>query len=459
MENIDLKKAAHVYFIGIGGVSMSGLAKILLKKGFAISGSDMNRSNLTADLEDMGVVINYNQVAGNITKDIDYIVYTAAIHENHKEYAKAKELGIPLINRAVLLGKIMEDFKRAIAISGTHGKTTTTAMLSHILLEAKLDPTVSIGGVLDIIGGNILIGGDEIFLTEACEYTNSFLDMSPNIEVILNVEADHLDFFKDIDDIRASFKKFIDKLDKNGTLVINSSIKDYDKLVEDFKGKLIRVGENNADIIAKDIVFDERGFVSFSYTAFSKDMGRISLLTTGEHNVYNALAAIGVALDLGIDAESIRKGLGGFVGAKRRFEHKGRLIGDIDIIDDYAHHPQEIEASLKAARKYPNKRVVVVFQPHTYTRTKALLSEFAKALSLADIIVLAKIYPARETDDLGISSLDIVRLIEKEGKEVYYMDNFNDIETFLLEKLCPQDMCITMGAGDIVKVGENLLGK
>lgn len=459
MENIDLKKAAHVYFIGIGGVSMSGLAKILLKKGFTISGSDMNRSNLTAGLEDMGVVINYNQVACNITKDIDYIVYTAAIHENHKEYARAKELGIPLINRAVLLGKIMEDFKRAIAISGTHGKTTTTAMLSHILLEAKLDPTVSIGGVLDIIGGNILIGGNEIFLTEACEYTNSFLDMSPNIEVILNVEADHLDFFKDIDDIRASFKKFIDKLDKNGTLVINSSIKDYDKLVEDFKGKLIRVGENNADIIAKDIVFDERGFVSFSYTAFSKDMGRISLLTTGEHNVYNALAAIGVALDLGIDAESIRKGLGSFVGAKRRFEHKGRLIGDIDIIDDYAHHPQEIEASLKAARKYPNKRVVVVFQPHTYTRTKALLSEFAKALSLADIIVLAKIYPARETDDLGISSLDIVRLIEKEGKEVYYIDNFNDIETFLLEKLCPQDMCITMGAGDIVKVGENLLGK
>ena len=211
MENIDLKKAAHVYFIGIGGVSMSGLAKILLKKGFTISGSDMNRSNLTAGLEDMGVVINYNQVACNITKDIDYIVYTAAIHENHEEYARAKELGIPLINRAVLLGKIMEDFKRAIAISGTHGKTTTTAMLSHILLEAKLDPTVSIGGVLDIIGGNILIGGNEIFLTEACEYTNSFLDMSPNIEVILNVEADHLDFFKDIDDIRASFKKFIDK--------------------------------------------------------------------------------------------------------------------------------------------------------------------------------------------------------------------------------------------------------
>ncbi len=459
MENIDLKKAAHVYFIGIGGVSMSGLAKILLKKGFTISGSDMNRSNLTADLEDMGVVINYNQIACNITKDIDYIVYTAAIHENHEEYARAKELGIPLINRAVLLGKIMEDFKRAIAISGTHGKTTTTAMLSHILLEAKLDPTVSIGGVLDIIGGNILIGGNEIFLTEACEYTNSFLDMSPNIEVILNVEADHLDFFKDINDIRASFKKFIDKLDKNGTLVINSSIKDYDKLVEDFKGKLIRVGENNADIIAKDIVFDERGFVSFSYIAFSKDMGRISLLTTGEHNVYNALAAIGVALDLGIDAETIRRGLAGFSGAKRRFEHKGRLIGDIDIIDDYAHHPQEIEASLKAARKYPNKRVIVVFQPHTYTRTKALLSEFAKALSLADIIVLAKIYPARETDDLGISSIDIVRLIEKEGKEAYYIDNFNDIETFLLEKLCPQDMCITMGAGDIVKVGENLLGK
>lgn len=459
MDKIDLRKVAHIYFVGIGGVSMSGLARILLKRGFKISGSDINRTELTRQLEELGVNIRYTQVAENITKDIDYVVYTAAIHPNHPEYKKAKELGISLINRAVLLGEIMQDFQRSIAVSGTHGKTTTTAMLSHILLEANLDPTISIGGVLDIIGGNIRIGSGDIFLTEACEYTNSFLDLKPSIEVILNVEADHLDFFKDIEDIRKSFKSFISKLDEKGCLVINSDIENYEELVSDFQGKLIRIGSKNADILAKDISFDERGFVSFSYTAYGKDMGSISLLTTGEHNVYNALAAIGLALYLGIDAEDIKKGLASFSGAKRRFEHKGKLRGDIDIIDDYAHHPQEIEASIKAARNYKAKRVVVVFQPHTYTRTKAFLNEFAAALSLADVIVLAKIYAARETDNLGISSKDIADILEVLGKEVYYIDNFDDIETFLLEKLCPQDMCITMGAGDIVKVGEKLLGQ
>lgn len=459
MDKIDLRKVAHIYFVGIGGVSMSGLARILLKRGFKISGSDINRTELTRQLEELGVNIRYTQVAENITKDIDYVVYTAAIHPDHPEYKKAKELGISLINRAVLLGEIMQDFQKSIAVSGTHGKTTTTAMLSHILLGANLDPTISIGGVLDIIGGNIRIGSGDIFLTEACEYTNSFLDLKPSIEVILNVEADHLDFFKDIEDIRKSFKSFISKLDEKGCLVINSDIENYEELVSDFQGKLIRIGSKNADIVAKDISFDERAFVSFSYTAYGKDMGSISLLTTGEHNVYNALAAIGLALYLGIDAEDIKKGLASFSGAKRRFEHKGKLRGDIDIIDDYAHHPQEIEASIKAARNYKAKRVVVVFQPHTYTRTKAFLNEFAAALSLADVIVLAKIYAARETDNLGISSKDIADILEVLGKEVYYIDNFDDIETFLLEKLCPQDMCITMGAGDIVKVGEKLLGQ
>lgn len=459
MDKIDLRKVAHIYFVGIGGVSMSGLARILLKRGFKISGSDINRTELTRQLEELGVNIRYTQVEENITKDIDYVVYTAAIHSDHPEYKKAKELGISLINRAVLLGEIMQDFQKSIAVSGTHGKTTTTAMLSHILLGANLDPTISIGGVLDIIGGNIRIGSGDIFLTEACEYTNSFLDLKPSIEVILNVEADHLDFFKDIEDIRKSFKSFISKLDEKGCLVINSDIENYEELVSDFQGKLIRIGSKNADIVAKDISFDERAFVSFSYTAYGKDMGSISLLTTGEHNVYNALAAIGLALYLGIDAEDIKKGLASFSGAKRRFEHKGKLRGDIDIIDDYAHHPQEIEASIKAARNYKAKRVVVVFQPHTYTRTKAFLNEFAAALSLADVIVLAKIYAARETDNLGISSKDIADILEVLGKEVYYIDNFDDIETFLLEKLCPQDMCITMGAGDIVKVGEKLLGQ
>lgn len=455
---IDFDKKAHIYFIGIGGVSMSGLAEILLKKGFIISGSDMKESELTKGLEAKGVKLNYRQVAKNIGSDIDYVVYTAAIHENHPEYVKAKELKLPLISRAKLLGSIMTEFNTSVAVAGTHGKTTTTAMLSHIFLEAGLDPTISIGGMLKAIGGNLRIGSGDIFLTEACEYTNSFLDFNPNIEVILNVEADHLDFFKDIDDIRASFKKFVERLDDKGILVINDEIKDFSYFIKDFKGKVITIGSENADVTAQDIAFDEEGRVSFICKAYKEDCGLIKLSTTGEHNVHNALAAIGVALSMGIDRETIKRALTKFEGAKRRFEKKGVLPGDILIVDDYAHHPQEIEASLKAAGRYPNKRTVCVFQPHTYTRTKAFLNEFASALMLADIVVLAKIYPARETDDLGVSSKDIAELLKSKGKEVYCFDTFDEIETFLLEKLSPQDMCITMGAGDIVKVGEKLLG-
>lgn len=460
MTKIRFDKMAHIYFIGIGGVSMSGLAGILLKKGFEISGSDIKKSDLTIDLEAKGIKIYYRQIPENIKADIDYVVYTAAIHEDHPEYKKAKELNIPLINRASLLGQIMEEFDQAIAISGTHGKTSTSAMLSEILLEADLEPTISIGGSLEKIKGNIYIGGSKIFLTEACEYTNSFLDLNPSIEIILNIQEDHLDFFKDINDIRSSFKKFINKLDENQLLVLNSDIENYEELIDNYKGRLIKVGSNEkADIKAKNIEFSSDASISFTYSINGVDIDRIKMSITGEHNVYNALATIAVARDLGIKKEIINKALSNFEGVKRRFEKKGELKGNITVIDDYAHHPQEIEASLRAARKYPNKRIVCVFQPHTYTRTKAFLKEFAKALALADIIILAKIYPAREVDDLGISSKDIVDILVGKGKEAYYIDNFNDIEIFLLEKLCPQDMCITMGAGDIVKVGEDLLGK
>lgn len=460
MTKIRFDKMAHIYFIGIGGVSMSGLAGILLKKGFEISGSDIKKSDLTIDLEAKGIKIYYRQIPENIKADIDYVVYTAAIHEDHPEYKKAKELNIPLINRASLLGQIMEEFDQAIAISGTHGKTSTSAMLSEILLEADLEPTISIGGSLEKIKGNIYIGGSKIFLTEACEYTNSFLDLNPSIEIILNIQEDHLDFFKDINDIRSSFKKFINKLDENQLLVLNSDIENYEELIDNYKGRLIKVGSNEkADIKAKNIEFSSDASISFTYSINGVDIDRIKMSITGEHNVYNALATIAVARDLGIKKEIINKALSNFEGVKRRFEKKGELKGNITVIDDYAHHPQEIEASLRAARNYPNKRIVCVFQPHTYTRTKAFLKEFAKALALADIIILAKIYPAREVDDLGISSKDIVDILVGEGKEAYYIDNFNDIEIFLLEKLCPQDMCITMGAGDIVKVGEDLLGK
>ncbi len=458
MQKIDFTTLAHIYFIGIGGVSMSGLAKILQKKGFRVSGSDMQESELSKELEKAGIPVDYRQTGENLGKEVDYVVYTAAIRPDHPEYQKAVALGIPLVSRAALLGQIMQEFEEAIAVSGTHGKTSTTGMLTHILLEGAYDPTVSIGGILESIGGNLRLGGDKVFLTEACEYTNSFLDLHPSIEIILNIEADHLDFFTDLEDIRRSFGRFIERMDERGLLVIDSSVPQYEKLCENFKGKLVTSGKKGADVWAEQISFDEEGRVSFRYTAFGQEGGEVRLALTGEHNVYNALAAIAVALHLGIDRESIKRGLESFGGAKRRFEKKGVLPGNIQIIDDYAHHPREIEVSLKAARKRPHGRLVCVFQPHTYTRTKAFLQEFAEALSLADVIVLAKIYAARETQDLGVSSEDIAKLLLRAGKEAYYIDNFDDLETFLLEKLSPQDMCITMGAGDIVKVGERLLG-
>lgn len=454
--NIDFNSMKHIYFIGIGGISMSGLAEILLKRGLKVSGSDANDSELIKRLMGDGIQVNIGQYAENITEDIDLIVYTAAISAENPELIRAKELGIPCISRASLLGFLMDSYKEAIAISGTHGKTSTTSMLSHILMYADTDPTISVGGILPLIGGNIRIGGEDIFLTEACEYTNSFLELNPSIEVILNVEEDHLDFFTDIEDIRNSFKAFVQRLRKGGTVIINEKIDRWEELVG-AEARRITIGTDKADILAKNPVTDHEGNISFDVFAFGEELGRVALHIGGEHNMENALAAIAAAYALGIDVEDMKQGLGTYHGVKRRFEKKGEL-GNIEIIDDYAHHPSEIEACLKLARTY-GKRVICIFQPHTYTRTKAFLQEFADSLALADTVILAKIYPARETDTLGVSSDDIAKLLKVKGKEVYYIESFDDIETFLLENLKEGDMCITMGAGDIVKVGEKLLGQ
>lgn len=454
--NIDFNAMKHIYFIGIGGISMSGLAEILCKRGYRVSGSDANDSELIKKMVGDGIEVHIGQYAEHIKEDIDLIVYTAAISKDNPELRRAQELGIPCISRASLLGFLMDSYQEAIAVSGTHGKTTTTSMLSHILMHADTDPTISVGGILPLIQGNIRIGSDAIFLTEACEYTNSFLELNPSIEIILNIEEDHLDFFDGIEDIRNSFKQFIKRLRKGGTLIINEKIEHRDELME-ADTHYITVGTDRADILASNISTDTEGRISFDVSAFGKAFGRICLHIGGEHNMENALAAIAAAYALGIDDTHIKEGLATYYGVKRRFEKKG-VLGNIDIVDDYAHHPSEIEACLKLARAY-GKRVVCIFQPHTYTRTKAFLHEFAESLALADMIVLAKIYPARETDTLGVSSEDIARLLEDKGKEVYYIESFDDIETFLLEHLQEHDMCITMGAGDIVKVGEKLLGQ
>ncbi len=459
MYRIDFHTPQHVHFIGIGGISMSGLAEILLKEGFQISGSDAKKSPLTEALQTKGAQIFYGQRASNIQDTVEVVVYTAAVHPDNPEYACAVEKGLPILTRAQLLGQIMRNYDTPIAVSGTHGKTTTTSMISHILLEGHCDPTISVGGILPAIGGNIRVGDSETFVTEACEYTNSFLSFYPKISLILNIDADHLDFFKDLDDIRHSFRLFAEKLPADGTLIIDSDTDNYEDIIKDLPCEVITYGLNHkADYTACNIRYDQFGHATFDCMRDGVCLGTYSLSVPGIHNVSNALATLALGYKLNLDYEAMKSGLRHFTGTDRRFQYKGS-VKEVTIIDDYAHHPTEIRATLTAARNYPHKTLWCVFQPHTYTRTKALLPEFAQALSLADHVVLADIYAARETDNLGISSRDLQKQILSLGTDCHYFPTFDEIENFLLENCIPGDLLITMGAGDVVNIGEDLLGQ
>ncbi len=457
MYKINFKQPVHVHVIGIGGISMSGLAEILLKEDFRISGSDNKESALTDHLTNLGATIFYGQKASNIIPGIDVVVYTAAIHDDNEEYQEAVNQGLPMLSRAELLGQLMTNYNTSVAVAGTHGKTTTTSMLSHILLSGEKDPTISVGGILKAIGGNIRVGGPEVFVTEACEYTNSFLHFFPKIGIILNIDADHLDFFKDLDDIRRSFCKFAGLIPANGTLIINGEIPNLSEITDGLECRIITYGNDPAfDYSAARISHDELGEASFDLVRHGETIDRISLSVSGDHNVSNALASIAAADLLDVSLAAMKDGLKDFHGTDRRFEYKGEVHG-ITVIDDYAHHPTEINASLTAARNYPHREIWCIFQPHTYTRTKMLFQEFVDALSHTDHIILAEIYAARETDTLGISSKDIADALNRRGCDAYYFPTFNEIQDFCMEKCQKGDLLITMGAGDVVNIGEALL--
>lgn len=460
MYQIDFNRPQKIYFIGIGGISMSGLAEILFDEGFQVMGSDMKKSELTDRLEQKGIKVEYGQRASNIPADTQVVVYTAAIHPDNPEFVAAKEMGIPMLARAELLGELMRNYHHAVNIAGTHGKTTTTSMLTEILLAGEKDPTVTVGGILPAIGGNIRVGGSELFVAEACEYTNSFLSFFPTMEIILNIEADHLDFFKDIEDIRHSFRRFAQKLDEKGILIINREIPRLEEITEGLPCKVITFGRNpeTSNYSAAEIMYDQYARASYTLMIDGKPEGKIVLGVPGEHNVYNSLSVVAAGRELGITLEQIQKGLKCFSGTNRRFEKKGE-IGGVTVIDDYAHHPQEIRATLTTAKNYPHRKIWCVFQPHTYSRTAALLDEFAQALLLADEVILADIYAAREVNTIGITSQDLADKIREAGGRVHYIPSFDEIETFILENCVPGDLLITMGAGDIVKVGEKLLGQ
>ncbi|MCX7749079.1 MAG: UDP-N-acetylmuramate--L-alanine ligase [Clostridia bacterium] len=456
LESPEIK---NVHFVGIGGISMSGLAEILLSLGYRVSGSDLKTSNLTNRLQEMGAVIYQGHREENI-QGPDLVVYTAAVKENNPELVRAKSLNIPLIDRAELLGQVMKKYKFNIAVSGTHGKTTTTSMITMIMLEAGLDPTIHIGGELKSIGGNTKIGGNEFFITEACEYVESFLKFHPYLAVVLNIESDHLDYFRDIEHIKESFYKFTSLIPDNGYLVGCLDDENVTWLLDKVSCKKITYGikSENAMWSASNITFDESGCAAYKLMRDKQEIGEIKLSVPGIHNVNNSLAAIASSQVFGCGIEAIKAGLYKFSGTHRRFELKG-VCNNIKVVDDYAHHPSEIKATLKAAKNSTHSKIWCIFQPHTYTRTKMLLNDFAGSFEDAHHVIISDIYAAREVDKGEIHSKTLAEKINLSESKAIYMDRFEAIVDYLKEHASPGDLIITMGAGDIYKVGEMYISK
>lgn len=445
----------HVHFIGIGGISMSGLAEILLANNYEVSGSDMNSSPLLKNLENKGAKIFVGHNKENI-KRADLIVYTDAISFDNPEYLAGKEAGIPVIDRATFLGQIMRKYKDSIAVSGTHGKTTTTSMLSVILSNSFLDPTILLGGELNKIGGNVRIGKNGCLLTEACEYKGNILKFNPTIAIILNIEEDHLDYYKNLQHIIDTFTKYIENLPKDKLLIINNDDKNVKIASKNAKCKVISFGINNdSDFRATDITFNEKGYAKFNLIVRDNTY-KISLNVMGIHNVYNALASIAAAYYCNIPMDTIVNSIKEFNGTHRRLEYKGSF-NNIPVLDDYAHHPTEIKASLKAIKNIGYNKIWCVFQPHTYTRTKALLSNFANSFFDANKIIIPDIYPAREKDNGLVHSRDLVDALRKNKVDAIYFSDFEEITDYLSKNVSEGDVIVTMGAGSVYKVGEMLL--
>lgn len=455
---IKNKKVKHIHFVGIGGIGMSAIAEILLNKGLSVSGSDIRASHITQRLKDKGAKIYIGHSDKNITEP-NLIVYTSAVKQDNPELQKAVSLNIPTLDRAEMLGELMKDYENSIAVSGAHGKTTTTSMISLICEHGDLDPTIMVGGELKEINGNVKIGNSKTLVTEACEYKENFLKFRPNIGVILNIDEDHLDYFKDLDHIVSSFSKFTQLIPKNGFLIANNDDYNVRKVFSHANCNIITYGINQeCDFQGKNIVFDENGLPSFDVFHKGELLDRFSLGTRGYHNIYNSLAAIATAYTLKVPLVKIKEQLKSFTGTHRRFDILGEKNG-IKVIDDYAHHPTEIKATLEASLKYPHNRIWCVFQPHTFTRTKALLLDFASSFVNADEIIITDIYAAREKDTGEVHSKDLVKLIKEDGSEAIYIENFEDIAKYLKENTKPKDIVLTMGAGNIYEVGEIFLKK
>lgn len=447
-----LKAGSCGHLIGVGGVSMSPLAEVLSDAGLKITGSDIVESERTSKLREKGITIFIGHDASNIGPDTEFVIRTAAAHDDNPEIIRAKELGIPVFERTQAWGAIMKSYKNALCISGTHGKTTTTSMCTHILMAAEKDPTVMIGGTLPLIKAGHRVGAGDTIVMESCEYFNSFHAFFPTVAVILNIEEDHLDFFSGIDAIKESFRIFASHVPEDGYIVANIDDENTMDAVKGLDRNIVTFGMSpKADVHAKNIVHIG-SLTRFEIIYKGKHLETVTLHVPGEHNIKNALAAAAACLCLNIKPMAIKYGLAGFSGAGRRFEFKGKYNG-ADVYDDYAHHPGEVKALIDAVEPLGYKRMIVVFQPHTYTRTLALFKDFVRQLKRPDIVYLAEIFAAREKNLLGISSNDLAKQIE--GAK--FFKTFEEIENDLRATAQPGDIILTVGAGNVYKIGEHLL--
>ncbi len=446
-----IKPGSHAHLVGIGGVSMSPLAEVLLIMGLIVTGSDVSESTSVTHLRSLGITVYIGHAAGNIS-GADFIIRTAAVRDENAEVSAAREINVPVFERAQAWGHIMRSYKNAICISGTHGKTTTTSMCTHILMAAGRDPTVMIGGTLPLLHAGYRIGKNDTIVLESCEYYNSFHSFLPTIAVILNVEADHLDFFRDLEDVKSSFRKFASLVPMTGHILANGDDINTMDALRPLGRNILTFGFGADCAVRADNIAVSNGHTSFDVIYNGKAWAHLCIPIIGRHNVLDAIAASAASIALGIEARFVTEGLSGFTGAGRRFEYKGTLNG-AHIYDDYAHHPGELKALLDAVFSLDYKRIILAFQPHTYTRTMALFDEFVEQLSRADLLYLAEIYAAREKNSVGISSRDLADRIPGS----VFCPTFTNIEENLRAVAGEGDLILTVGAGDIYRVGETLV--
>ena len=445
-----------IHFIGIGGISMSGIAEIVKSLGANVTGSDITESELTQKLSEDGMAIKYGHHPEMI-ENADIVVYTAAIHEDDPERIETKKLNKENYERAEFLGIISQEYQNCLCISGTHGKSTTTGMVSLIFLEAKLNPTIQIGAMLSQINGNTYIGDNNYLIMESCEYVDSFLHFHPTGIIITNIDNDHLDYFKNLDNIKKSFNKYVNLLPENGILVKNNDDTNSNNVENGYEGKIITYGiKNNSDFMAKNISKNDLGHYSFDIYYHDELLTTINLNINGYHNIYNTLAAFALSYNYIKDINTIKNGLEKYRGVGRRFEYLGTYNGAY-IYDDYAHHPTEIKTTLESVKEVKHNKDYCIFQSHTYSRTKEHLVAFADVLSKFDNIIIAPIYPAREINTFNISEDMLVDKIKEKNPNVIYLDSFAKITDYIKNNVQEKDLVITVGAGPVNKISQDLV--